>query len=35
VREIAEDIDFAALQAKTEANLRSGPDLKPLRAPTV
>ncbi len=35
VREIAEDIDFAALQAKTEATLRPAPDLKPLRAPSV
>ena len=35
VREIAEDIDFAALQAKTEAALRPAPDLRPLRAPPV
>ena len=35
VREIADDIDFAALQAKTEAALRAAPDLKPLRAPSV
>ncbi len=33
VREIADDIDFAALQTKTEAGLRAAPDLKPLRAP--
>jgi 3-oxoadipate CoA-transferase beta subunit len=35
VREIVEDIDFTALQAKTEATLRPAPDLKPLRAPSV
>ena len=35
VREIVEDIDFAALQAKTEAALRPAPDIKPLRAPPV
>jgi 3-oxoacid CoA-transferase B subunit len=35
VREIAEDIDFPTLQAKTEAALRRDPDLKPLRAPLV
>jgi 3-oxoadipate CoA-transferase, beta subunit len=35
VREIAEDIDFAALQSKTEAILRPAPDLRPLRAPVV
>lgn len=35
VREIAEDIDFDALRAKTEAALRPAPDLKPLRAPPV
>lgn len=35
VREIAEDIDFDALQAKTEAALRPAPNLKPLRAPPV
>jgi 3-oxoadipate CoA-transferase beta subunit len=35
VREIAEDIDFAALQAKTEAALRPAPDLRPLRAPPL
>jgi 3-oxoadipate CoA-transferase beta subunit len=35
VREIAEDIDFAGLQAKTEAALSAAPDLKPLRAPPV
>ncbi len=35
VREMAEDIDFAGLQAKTEAALRAAPDLRPLRAPPV
>ena len=35
VREIVEDIDFPALQAKTEAALRPAPDLRPLRAPAV
>ena len=35
VREIADDIDFAALQAKTEAILHPAADLKPLRAPPV
>ena len=35
VREIAEDIDFAQLQAKTEAQLRPAPNLKPLRAPVA
>lgn len=35
VREIVEDIDFAELQAKTEAPLRPASDLKPLRAPDV
>ena len=33
VRELVEDIDFAALQAKTEAALRPAPDMRPLRAP--
>jgi 3-oxoadipate CoA-transferase, beta subunit len=35
VREMVEDIDFPALQAKTDATLRPAPDLKPLRAPSV
>src|SRR5580692_6576834 len=35
VREMVEDIDFPALQAKTEAVLRPAPDLRPLRAPVV
>ena len=35
VREIVEDIDFPALQAKTEAPLHLPPDLRPLRAPAV
>ena len=35
VREIVEDIDFPALQAKTEAVLRPASDLRPLRAPVV
>jgi 3-oxoadipate CoA-transferase beta subunit len=35
LREIVDDIDFAQLQAKTEARLRLAPDLKPLRAPDV
>jgi acyl CoA:acetate/3-ketoacid CoA transferase beta subunit len=35
VREMVEDIDFPALQAKTEAALRAAPDLRPLRAPAV
>jgi 3-oxoadipate CoA-transferase, beta subunit len=33
VREIVEDIDLSGLQAKTEAELRAAPDLRPLRAP--
>src|SRR6185437_3201016 len=33
VREIVDDIDFAGLQAKTEAGLQPAPDLRPLRAP--
>ena len=35
VREMVEDIDFAALQAKTEAELRPVRDMRPLRAPAV
>ena len=35
LREIVDDIDFAQLQARTEARLRLAPDLKPLRAPAV
>src|SRR5580693_1486625 len=35
VREMVEDIDFPALQAKTEAALRPASDLRPLRAPVV
>jgi hypothetical protein len=35
VREMVEDIDLPALQAKTEAPLRPAPDLRPLRAPAV
>ena len=35
VREMVEDIDFPALQARTEAELRAAPDLHPLRAPPV
>ena len=35
IREMVEDIDFPALQAKTEAALRPAPDLRPLRAPPV
>ena len=35
VREIADGIDFAALQAKTEADLRAAPDLRPLKTPAV
>jgi 3-oxoacid CoA-transferase B subunit len=35
VREMVEDIDFDALQAKTEAKLHKGADLKPLKAPAV
>ena len=33
VREIAEDIDFAALQSKTEATLRPAPDLQAAARP--
>jgi 3-oxoadipate CoA-transferase, beta subunit len=35
VQEMVEDIDFAALQAKTEAELRSARDMRPLLAPAV
>jgi acyl CoA:acetate/3-ketoacid CoA transferase beta subunit len=35
VRELVDDVDFATLQAKTEAALRPGPDMRPLRAPPV
>jgi 3-oxoadipate CoA-transferase beta subunit len=35
VREMVEDIDFDALQAKTEATLHKAPDMKPLQAPAV
>ena len=35
VRELVEDLDFAALQARTEAILRAAPDIKALRAPAV
>jgi 3-oxoacid CoA-transferase B subunit len=35
VREMVEDIDFDALQAKTEAKLHKAPDLKVLKAPAV
>jgi 3-oxoadipate CoA-transferase, beta subunit len=35
VREMVEDIDLPALQAKTEAALRPAPDLRPLRVPAV
>jgi 3-oxoadipate CoA-transferase beta subunit len=35
VREIANGIDFAALQAKTEGRLRPGADLRPLKAPPL
>jgi 3-oxoadipate CoA-transferase beta subunit len=35
VQEIVEDIDFAALQAKTEAELRPARDMRPLRTPVV
>ena len=35
VREMVEDIDFSALQAKTEAALHPAPDLRTLRAPAV
>jgi 3-oxoadipate CoA-transferase, beta subunit len=35
VREMVEDIDLAGLQAKTEAQLRAAPDLRPLQAPEL
>jgi 3-oxoadipate CoA-transferase, beta subunit len=35
VREIVEDIDFATLQARTEAILQPDPDIRPLRTPSV
>ena len=35
VREVADGIDFAGLQAKTEARLRPDPNLRPLTAPPV
>ena len=35
VRELVDDLDFPALQAKTEATLRPAHDLKALRAPVV
>jgi 3-oxoacid CoA-transferase B subunit len=35
VREMVEDIDFVALQAKTEGALRPALDMRPLRAPPV
>ena len=35
VRELVEDLDFPALQARTEAALRPAPDMRPLRAPAV
>jgi 3-oxoacid CoA-transferase B subunit len=35
VREIVPEIDFEALQEKTEARLAAAPDLKPLRTPAV
>ncbi|HTZ35262.1 MAG TPA: 3-oxoacid CoA-transferase subunit B [Stellaceae bacterium] len=35
VREMVEDIDFAGLQAKTEASLHRAPELRPLRAPAL
>jgi 3-oxoadipate CoA-transferase beta subunit len=35
VREMVEDIDFATLQAKTEAELHRAPDLKPLKVPAI
>ena len=35
LREIVDDIEPARLQAKTEAELRPDPDLRPLRAPSV
>ena len=35
VRELVDELDFAALQAKTEATLRAAPDIKSLRTPAV
>jgi 3-oxoadipate CoA-transferase, beta subunit len=35
VREIVDGVDFAALQAKTEARLQPDPNLRPLEAPPV
>jgi 3-oxoadipate CoA-transferase, beta subunit len=35
VREIVDGVDFAALQAKTEARLHPDPNLRPLEAPPV
>ena len=35
VRELIEDVEFPALQAKTDAPLRAAPDLKVLRAPLL
>jgi 3-oxoadipate CoA-transferase beta subunit len=35
VRELAEDIEFPALQARTEAALHPAPDLKTLRTPLL
>ncbi len=35
VREMVADIDFAGLQAKTEARLAAAPDLKVLTAPAL
>ncbi|MBV9829757.1 MAG: 3-oxoacid CoA-transferase subunit B [Alphaproteobacteria bacterium] len=35
LREMVEDVDFAALQNRTEAELRKAPDLKPLKTPTL
>ena len=35
VRELVEDIELPALQAKTEAALHPAPDLKALRAPLL
>src|SRR6202023_1323482 len=35
VREMVEDIELPALQARTEAALHPAPDLRPLRAPVV
>jgi len=35
VRELVDDVDFSALQTKTEAILRPAPDIKTLRVPAV